>query len=265
MHHNKINAQFAGAVELFIDDVPVASAAPGTHFLVTPITFAAGNVLRLQDGGANSVMRLNGVSIGCKPNDPCAAISSNDFSSVAAMEQAGWVINHTTTLFNSADAGTAQLNAACYNGGNWWSFSGSGGVDSISIVLPFSGSGVINFGNCWNEGTVELYINNVLTASAPINTNSVVAPITFAAGDTLSLHDAGANSVLRLNSVIMNCHGSSYHHLADSLIDHLTFAVLQVTSARAAERTVVPLGCGGSRVRMNAMRLQQLFFYQVPG
>ena len=56
-----------------------------------------------------------------------------------------------------------------------------------------------------DEGTAELFINDVMVSPASAHEGSVIAPITFTAGDTLRIQDAGANSVMRLNAIGIGC------------------------------------------------------------
>ena len=149
--------------------------------------------------------------IDCGVQSRVDAINANDHSSSAAMQAAGWTWEDTNERDNFDPSGRihTQVQPACRRGGgsSYFNYADDGVVGTLSLVLPITGTGTVDFGNCWPDpGTVVLAINGVTVAKADPSTNSVVASIDFHAGDVLTLQDQGTNSVIRLNSIrISDC------------------------------------------------------------
>eukprot|EP01050_Picozoa_sp_SAG11_P003402 SAG11_NODE_191_length_12943_cov_3.853706_11_plen_188_part_00 len=158
----------------------------------------------------------------------CIELNLNDFSSAEAMELAGWSIGVNTAVFAlstltpdlQALSDITDVRPSSWIGcaspscrAEWWTH---GVVGSLSIVLPATGAGTVDFGNCFHScgmdeehedrGMVYLMINGKELASASPDQHSSVTTITFDAGDTLSLKtgDAGSTGII-LNSVNLNC------------------------------------------------------------
>ena len=131
------------------------------------------------------------------------SINDNDYSSTSAMQEAGWVFSGNMNSLPSDYASHCQTSPAS----SWYGFANGNAVGTLSVVLPGSGSGTVDFGNCHTSGTVVLYINDQSVASAPVGTHSLVAHITFVAGDTLRLSDEDT-TIIRLNSIQLNCEGT---------------------------------------------------------
>merc|ERR1711933_491598 len=80
-------------------------------------------------------------------------------------------------------------------GAAWHGWAGADNVGYIRATLSGSGSGSLQFGNCWNSGTVRVYLSGALISSAEPETTKV-ATFAFEGGDELELRDEGVNSVI---------------------------------------------------------------------
>ena len=136
------------------------------------------------------------------------AINANDYSSWSAMQAAGWTWD---------DAGDEESNGCCFPGSadrgtrgahntgqdcgsSYFNWAANEKVGTLSLVLPVSGNGLVDFGDC-SIGMVSLAINGVQVETASPHTDSVVASIKFQAGDVLTLQDVSGGSIIRLNSI----------------------------------------------------------------
>jgi len=88
---------------------------------------------------------------------------------------------------------------------NWYGWKSGASAGTISTILKGSGNLTIDFGNCWSEGEVKVYLDSKLMAAAPKLTKHVVKKFSFNQGALLEIKDEGANSIIRLNSITFEC------------------------------------------------------------
>ena len=123
-----------------------------------------------------------------------------------------WHINvsHGQWLHPDPDPSVPDVMSSCGGGKMWYGWDGSPGnkfekIGSISTILPISGKVRLAFGNCWNSGTVSVYLNGVLKSSAIPNSHHK-STFWFEAGDELKLCDEGHNSIIQLDFIeLSNC------------------------------------------------------------
>ena len=89
----------------------------------------------------------------------------------------------------------------------WNGYKGASYVGSISTTFPAPGRAELAFGNCWDAGTVKVYLDGTEIGSAEPESHKIVA-FDFDAGSVLSIHDEGANSVIQISKFkILDCEG----------------------------------------------------------
>lgn len=157
----------------------------------------------------------------------CADNSLSDVSSKTSMQSAGWSFD-----FTNAD-GASQVAPSCGGGSNWYGWSGGNTVGTLtSPALQGSGTATIEYGNCWDAGSVKLYLNNRLidTASpnSPKGDTTQKKVFIFHDGDVVSLKDEDGNAVVNLKALTFECptNGLNEHHnthCVDSTPDPKTF------------------------------------------
>ena len=89
----------------------------------------------------------------------------------------------------------------------WFGWTDGNGVGTLSTTFTGYGEATVDFGNCWNQGNVKLYLDSTLIEAAPVGTKSKVAKFQFTPGTVLKLKDEDGNAVIMLNSVGVNCNG----------------------------------------------------------
>jgi hypothetical protein len=101
--------------------------------------------------------------------------------------------------------------AVCQTGSSWFGWSHNAEVGKLELILPSTGTGSIDFGNCWDTGEVVVYISgrnaDVEIGRAGVGEGSVNVDFSFQAGQIISIRDEGANSVARLNGLTLKCSG----------------------------------------------------------
>ena len=97
----------------------------------------------------------------------------------------------------------------------WYGFKEGSGVASISTTLTVSGGAELSFGNCWNAGTVKVYLDGTEIASAGPELHKTVF-FDFNTGAVLSIRDEGANSVIQIwYFVVLKCGTGKFQKIFD--------------------------------------------------
>jgi len=129
------------------------------------------------------------------------------------MESAGWSFD-----MDHADGNKDNVLPHCGDGDHWFGWSGGDTVGTLaSPPLEGSGTATIEFGNCWNNGNVKLYLNDELIDTAATDGSKTdrtqSKTFSFQAGDVVKLTDEGAEldegqgggPIINLKSVTITC------------------------------------------------------------
>ena len=94
-------------------------------------------------------------------------------------------------------------------GPQWYGWSGNSAVGSISTTLfKSSKCGRLDFGNCWNTGTVRAYLAGKLIGEAGPNTPRRLIEFAIPENSLLEIKDEGENSVIKFtNFEMVDCSG----------------------------------------------------------
>ena len=141
----------------------------------------------------------------------CNALSENLNELIGSTTKniSAWDINvsHGQWLFPDPDIPESNVvRDRCGGGKKWYGWELKEKIGSISTILPRSGKIKIGFGNCWDFGSVTLYLNGIMKSAAIPNSNHK-SMFKFKAGDELMLCDEGYNSIIQVNSIeLLNCY-----------------------------------------------------------
>ena len=115
----------------------------------------------------------------------------------------GWEINVDKGKWTNRQ----DVDDAC--GPQWYGWSPNADVGSISTTLYKSSKcGKLDFGNCWNKGTVKTYLAGKLIGEAGPNTPSQIIEFVIPEDSQLEIKDEGANSVIKFtNFEMVDCSG----------------------------------------------------------
>ena len=116
------------------------------------------------------------------------------------MKHAGWNLGVDAWQNNYA-----PVAAKCRRGTNWFGYSGGTKVGTVSTILKGNGEATLDFGNCWDQGVVKVYLNDKVVASAHKSNPSKTVSFNFHNGDFLRLRDEGQNSVIAINDITFRC------------------------------------------------------------
>ena len=89
-------------------------------------------------------------------------------------------------------------------GPQWYGWNGNSAVGSISTTLfKSSKCGKLDFGNCWNTGTVRAYLAGKLIGEAGPNTPRRLIEFAIPENSLLEFKDEGENSVIKFTNFEM--------------------------------------------------------------
>lgn len=100
---------------------------------------------------------------------------------------------------------------ACTDG--WNAYANLADQGSLSTTLVGAGQLVVTYKDCWGEGFVGMYINDVKIDQTVANDQSYpvkTISVTFHDGDELAFRDEGDNAVVWIGSIDTICSGDRY-------------------------------------------------------
>ena len=118
---------------------------------------------------------------------------SEDLVDEAAMKIAGWSFKDFSSL---KLGGQGKCSASMWHG-----FAGGDAAGVASKVLRVSGTATLEYGNCWNAGKTNVYLNGKLIDS--IGPLTAVKKVVFKcnSGDVLELKDEEGNAVIQMKKL----------------------------------------------------------------
>ena len=125
------------------------------------------------------------------------------------MEENGWVFENLTNNISHCMPSVSTIHENCggENGTHWYGWGCGNTVGSISTILKGTGTASLYYGNCWNEGNVNVYVNNEkVSYSTPGVTQ--VYKIPYNDGDELKLTDEDGNSIINIVDITFTCKGN---------------------------------------------------------
>ena len=93
----------------------------------------------------------------------------------------------------------------CGKGAAWFGWSGGNRVGVASYRLLGQGTATLVYGNCWDAGKVNVYLNGKLKATAKVGEPDKKIVIHFTKGGLLELKDEGGNAVIKISSLVIKC------------------------------------------------------------
>ena len=116
------------------------------------------------------------------------------------MENKGWTLDTD----NQFDKWSHEKARSCGDK-TWYGFRAPG-VGKISATFVGTGAATLDYGNCFNDGKVHVYLNGKLIDTALPNTPSKQITFHFNPRDVLSL-DENPDGIIKLNSLNLHCEG----------------------------------------------------------
>ena len=132
------------------------------------------------------------------------------------MVENGWQFNFNYDGTNPSDSNYQLVGRSCV-GAKWYGWSHFSQVGTLSAILQGSGEVSLGFGNCWDDGSVNVYLDGALKSTAKAGIKNQAVKFEFTPGSVLSIKDENGNAVIRLNSITFSCTGmliSNHIHIS---------------------------------------------------
>merc|ERR1719181_2390556 len=84
-------------------------------------------------------------------------------------------------------------------------YKNGNGVGVASKTMKGSGNAKLEYGNCWNAGNANVYLNGKKISSAPRLTRSKTVNFAFKSGDKLEVKDENGNAVIQIIRLTIKC------------------------------------------------------------
>ena len=122
------------------------------------------------------------------------------------MEANGWKLNNITRDEQYCMLNDPEATVECSADVGWYGWACESSSGTLSTTLKGSGIITIRYGNCWDGGSVNVYLNNTLMDSASGHKYKEVS-IEYEEGSIVQIVDEGPNSVIKLISITFSCKG----------------------------------------------------------
>lgn len=135
------------------------------------------------------------------PQEVCG-VEPFDKLEAKAMEKAG--IHLYMTHRDGANAPWNPAVDKCHRSSSWFGWSEGDDVGTLHAFLRGEGQATVEFSNCWNEGSVNLYVDGHKVASASAGQEQS-AQFKFGHGSIMEMKDEHGNAVMQLNRLAFHC------------------------------------------------------------
>ena len=107
----------------------------------------------------------------------------------------GWITDSTSL-------NDAQYRSTCDFGNTWYGYIGGSNVGSIWTTFQGAGTATLSFGNCYNGGSVKVFLNEKAIAEAiPLQRKEI--SFDYSVGDVLKIKEYSA--IWKLYSFSVQC------------------------------------------------------------
>ena len=126
----------------------------------------------------------------------CVDHALQDFTSISAMKENGWVFDVT----NSSDKNYAsQCGSSPLHG-----YSYGSDVGSFQVAFIASGNATLNYGNCNRTGIVSVLLNGYEISQVAGNTRERKITFEYTSRNILTIKETGSG-IIKLNSLKLSC------------------------------------------------------------
>ena len=125
------------------------------------------------------------------------------------MKSNGWIFENLTSDMSECMPFTSIVSDVCGRDFNWYGW-GCGNINgSVSTILRGSGTATLQYGNCWNAGKVNVYLNNTKIISSRSATVELQT-FDYRDGDELKIMEEDGNGIIQIMNISFACKGSTF-------------------------------------------------------
>ena len=122
------------------------------------------------------------------------------------MQDKGWTFNNLSSNMSNCLPFENVVPDVCGANSNWYGWGCGNSVGTLSTILKGSGIVTLHYGNCWNDGKVNVYRNNTKMTTALPRTTKFYS-FDYNNGDELAIREEGGNGIIQLINISFTCKG----------------------------------------------------------
>ena len=127
------------------------------------------------------------------------------------MEDNGWIFDNLTNEMALCMPFKSNVPEVCGGNLGWYGWGCGSKKGSISTVLRGSGTAQLHYGNCWNDGKVDVFLNG--TKIVPSDADSTqVSSFDYRDGEKLEIMEVGAG-IIQIRKMTFKCKGNEMSSL----------------------------------------------------
>ena len=130
-----------------------------------------------------------------------------DLSSKKVMQKNGWTINADNKLGWDRNGNMVKDYSNRCGRETWFGYNRGRTVGWVKTTFRGNGAATLNFGNCYKQGEVIVYLNENEISRAYNNTPKVETNFEYNKGDVLSIKED--KGIIKLNSLKLYRQGSN--------------------------------------------------------
>ena len=142
----------------------------------------------------------------------CVDETLSDFTSMSVMQQNGWIFD---VAYSNMDRYTEQCSPS-----SWYGYSYGSKIGSVYVAFMGSGNATLSYGNCYNGGTVTVFLNENEIGHADGNIPDQAISFEYSNRNVLMLKETNT-AIIKLNSLKISCNKGKRQLVVDSKFYYL--------------------------------------------
>ena len=130
-----------------------------------------------------------------------------DITSMEIMQNNGWIFDNLTNEMSLCMPFKSNVPEVCGGRLGWYGWGCGSKKGSISTVLRGSGTVQLHYGNCWNSGIVNVYLNGTKILSSNSETTRL-SSFDYRDGERLEITDENTG-IVHIRNITFNCKGNN--------------------------------------------------------
>ena len=126
----------------------------------------------------------------------CLDEKLSDFTSMPVMQRNGWIFD---VAYSNMDRYAEQCNPS-----SWYGYSYGSKIGSVYVAFMGSGNATLSYGNCYNGGTVTVFLNENEIGHADGNIPEQAVSFEYSNRNVLMLKETNT-AIIKLNSLKISC------------------------------------------------------------
>ena len=176
-----------------------------SSFIVAKLEDYEFQICQLRENSFHSLITLRNVAgEACK--DAYKNNQLQDITSMEVMTSNGWIFENLTKDMALCMPFKSDVSDFCGGSLGWYGWGCGSKKGSISTILRGSGTAQLYFGNCWNTGKVNVWLNGNKVLSSNSDTMKL-SLFDYRNGDKLEITDEDTG-IIQIRNITFKCKGN---------------------------------------------------------